>query len=540
MPRRRSRSTNIVGVVLDGDVIRGTQIRGAFGHPQAVRCAEVEIDPSITDHGRIVDHAGFTAALRTLWAEGGFRTRHMAFGVDGRDATFRRLSLPGGLADDVGDAARYELSTYLPYPLDEAIMTVQEVERDDEHIDVVVVAVRRRTLEDLAAAVSAADLKLRDVTLSSTALGIGAAGGSVDSTIVSVDGASTTIVVRRGGRATVTRVLTGGGGDRSVQAAHELEAALASVDHFRKGLGAPIDETVDPRVRRFRTVAEEVAAAIRFEETQQSGAALGLGVELTGAFGTDETLVSLMATGVDAPVSVVQSPDWWPTEHSFAAYMTAAGVALGAFDRAPGIVHLDVPSIAARDEKRRDIGIGLVAGLLALVPVARLVESARDGAAAADELAISAEVHADVLAARAEGLVDVATLDAEVADQQRIITEALAGEVWLPRVLDEVAATIPDDTFLTGLTLRRPVADADLDQVGASASFSGVALDQAGTARWLLAIESLDLLDSLWLVQSTTSVYGENETPVVAFVADGDLTDAAVTPRSQGFDEELR
>lgn len=537
MRTRRSRSNNIVGVVIDGDVIRGTHLRDGFGRPRVMQCAEVEIDPDITDHGRIVDHPGFSAALRSLWEEGGFRTRHVAFGIDGRDATFRRLALPVELAADVDDAARYELGTFLPYGLDDAITTVQEVDRDDEHIDVAVVAVRRSTVEDLADAVEQAGLRLRDVTLAPTALGVSATGASHDSTIVSVDAASTTIVVRRNGRATVTRVLTGGGGERSVQAADELEEALASVDQFRQGLGAQLDHSVDPRIRRFRTVAEEVAAAIRFEESEQHGETLVLGVDLAGAYGSDETLVSLMAAGVDVPVSVVEPPPWWPAEYSFAAHTTAVGVALSAFDRAPGIVHLDVPSLAERRGRRQDLAIGVTAALFLAVPLAQLVESARGDSAAAGERAAAAEVQADLLAAQTESWEELADLQADVLDRRRVRAEAVAGEVWVQRVLDEVAEAIPEDTFLTGLTLRRPLDDMAADEADAGATFSGIAFDQAGAARWLLAVESLELIDDVWLVQSTASVFGEEELPVVAFVAEGRLTPAAETPRSLGFDE---
>jgi len=539
MPTRRSRSSNIVGVVIDGDVIRGTQIRDAFGRPQVVRCAEVEIDAGLTDHGRIVDHDGFVKALRELWKAGGFRTRHMAFGIDGRDATFRRLTLPAEVAGDVSDAARYELSTYLPYDLEEAITTVQEVGRTEATVDVVVVAVRRSTVEDLAASAADAGLRLRDLTLSSTALGVGATGGSSeDSTIVSVDAASTTIVVRRDGRATVTRVLTGGGGERSEQAADELAEALASVDQFRQGLGAHIDHSEDPKIRRFQTVAEEVAAAIRFEESQHSGEALGLGVDLAGAYGADETLVTLMAEGVAAPVSVIEPPPWWPSTYSFATNMAAVGVALSAFDRAPGIVHFDVPSLSARRVRHREFAVGVVVALFVAALFSHAVEGARRDAEAADSQAIAAELQADLLATQAESLDAVAELHADVVDRRRVQADALTGEVWLQRVLDEVADTIPEETFLTGLTLRRPSEDSLGEGADATATFSGIALDQSGAANWLLAVESLDLIDDVWLVQSTASVFGEAEAPVAAFVAEGHLTSAAATPRSLGADDE--
>lgn len=540
MPRRRPRSTNIVGVVIDGDVIRGTHIRDVLGRPRVVRCAEVGIDATVTDHGRIVDHEAFTGALRRLWDEAGFRTKNVAFGIDGRDATFRRLGLPVEAGADVDTAARYELSSYLPYALDEAVTTVQEVGRDADNVDVVVVAVRRKTLEDLADAVTGAGLRLRDVTLAPAALAVSATGGSPgDSTIVSVDGGSTTIVVRRDGRATVTRVLTGGGGDRNAQAAEELEEALASVDQFRMGLGAHVERSEDPRLRRFRAVAEEVAAAIRFEESQQNGSTEGLRVELAGAYGADDALVELMAAGVDAPVSVVPAPDWWPEGDSFPTHTTSAGVALCAFDRAPGIVHLDVPSLTARRATRRELAVGVGAALLVALPVAQLVQAARDDAAQADENALAAELEAEVLAVRVESLDDVAVLSADVEDERRIRADALEGEIWVQRVLDEVADTIPDDTFLTGITLRRPVEALDAVDLDPTATFSGVALDQGGAAEWLLAVESLELIEELWLVQSTASVFGESEAPVVAFVGEGHLTSAAATPRSLGVEQEM-
>jgi type IV pilus assembly protein PilM len=539
MPTRRPRSANIVGVVVDGDVIKGAQIRTVLGRPRLVRCAEVIVPGEITDQGRIIDPVGFVDALRALWKEGGFRTKHVAFGLDGRDATFRRLALPIDAADHVRDAARYELSSYLPYDLDEAVTDIQEVGRTATSIDVVAVAVRRANVELIAASAASAGLRIRDITLSSTALGLSVSGGACrDNTIVSVDGVSTTIVVRRDGRATVVRVLTGGGGERSTQAADELEEALASVDQFRHGsaAGAPLD---DPRIRRFRTVVEEVAAAIRFEESQQAGGEIRAGVDLAGSFGADESLVELMASGVDAPVAVVDPPAWWGADHPFAPFTTAAGVALSAFDRVGESVHLDVPSLSVRHRRHRELAVGLVVAATVTIPTLRLAGAAQFDAATAEGDAESAEIQADVLAARVAGFDEVAALQQEVFDRRRIHTEALAGEIWWPRVLGEIAAVIPDDTFLTGFSLRRPIDDPTIDQVETTATFGAVALDQNGVAAWLRAVESLDGVDEVWLVQSTSSVFGELELPVVAFVAEGRLTMAAETPRSRGLDTEF-
>ena len=536
MPRRRARSANIVGVAIDGDVIRGTQLRRVLGRIEVLRCAEVEIPATVTDQGRIVDPDGFVAALETLWQEGGFRTKNVAFGIDGRDATFRRLELPLTDPGLVDDAARCELATYLPYEIDEAITVVHEVDRTETAVDVVAVAVRRSTVESIASCVASAGLRLQDLTLSSTALGLGVDGARDDRTIVSVELATTSIVVHRAGRATVTRVLTGGGGERAMAVADEIEQALASVDQFRQK--DRDDSRADsPRLRRFQTVVHEVAAAIHFEQTQGSGAE-DADIELTGAYGADEMLGEMMDEGTTAAVVVAAAPPWWGLDEPFATYATSTGVALNAFDGQPGLVHFDAPSLLEKRERRLETVVGVAAAAALAVAGAALVSQQEASAEQAADRAVDAEVEAEILAAQVDDLVDVADLGDDVLDRQRIRRDALEGEIWWPRVLDEVANTIPEETFLTGLTLRRPVDDLALDEQDATATFSAIALDQAGAADWLIAVEELDLFEDMWLLQSTASVYGELELPVVAFIGEGQLTPAARSPRSVGLDGE--
>ena len=97
---------------------------------------------------------------------------------------------------------------------------------------------------------------------------------------------------------------------------------------------------------------------------------------------------------------------------------------------------------------------------------------------------------------------------------------------------------MPEDTFLDALSLRRPSLDESSETTSTSASFSGYALDQAGVAAWLLAIDELEGLDDIWLIQSTASAFGDNELPVVAFVTEGNVTTEMMTPRAVGTDPD--
>lgn len=541
MSSKNSRPSSVVGVVVDGDVIRAVQLRNLFGRLRIVAAAEHVMTSPVSEQGRIVDGEALTVALKELWAIGGFRTKSVSFGLDGRDATFRRLLLPSEAGDSVHQTARFELDGLLAYDIEDAVTFVSEVDRSETGIDVTIAAARDTTIEAIADSAAAAGLRLCDVTLVPTSVGLAIGeAASPCGTIVSVDGSSTTIVVRRDGRANVTRVLSGGGGGHADRVADELEEALASVDQFRQGDSAAVGRHTDPRMRRFQTVVQEVAAAIHFEESQQESSGPPLTIELTGSCGADPALVELMTSGTHTSVSVAEAPHWWDEDAPFATFGSAAGVAMNTFGIGPDVVHLEVPSLVERAGRRREVVVGLVAACVVAVPALLATASARDSAVAAEDEAAAVAIQADLLAARVDSLATLDDLQGQVFEGRQVAAAAVEDEVWLPRVLDEIASTMPEATFLDALSLRRPSSEESPDAADATATFSGYALDQAGVAEWLLSIESLESIDHVWLIQSTAAVFGDDELPVVSFVGEGNLTTQLVTPRAASQQEDAR
>ncbi len=531
MLTRRPRTTNVVGVTIDGDVLRGVQMRRWFGSTRAVKCAEVELERDPTDAGRVVDPDLVADGLRQLWKAGRFRTSRLALGIDGRDATRRRISVPIAAADDLATAVRYELADYLPYDLDDAVTDFNELDRDDEHIHVVAVAIKRSTAESAAAIAADAGLRLTTLHIASSEVSV-VVDHDTDferDAIVSLDGATTSIVLRHRGHITVTRVLSSGGGERRADVADEIEQALAIVDLFRRVGNAHPTEESDGRRRRFRAAVEEVNAAIHFEETEtgERVAAVFVG----GAYGAEPEPRALMAEGLEAEVSVAPTPHWWRADAPFPAFMAPAGTAA----RAIGFgqtrtFDLEAPSLVQRRSRRRELVLGVAVGLLMAGPAFRVVDSTRAAAETATDHAVATEHEADLVAASVDRLDDLAQLSDEVENAQRLVDDAVAGELWWPKLLEDVAGITPDDVFLTGVSLRQPQPE-EID-AETSASFSGIALDQAGAGRWLLAIAEIDGIDDVWLVQSTATFFGETEIPVVSFIAEADLTDSLLSPRA--------
>ncbi|MFQ5558918.1 MAG: type IV pilus biogenesis protein PilM, partial [Acidimicrobiales bacterium] len=266
------RRRRVVGVIIDGDVLRGVEMRRSTrGRVAAVAAAEVAIPEGVLEGSLIVDHDGIAAALRLLWVEGGFKTSNLAYGISGRDATMRLMTVPAGVDDEITGLARYELADRLPYPMDEAVTDVQEIARRPEAVEVLAGGVRTSVVESIATVARAARLSIDTVGLIpiSLASAIPAVASDGTEALVSIDGSRTTVVLRTGRSPRIVRVLASGGGYLHDQLADELASAIAEVDHFRRG---DTDEvTADGQQRRFPEAVDAVMAAIRFAQGVHAG-----------------------------------------------------------------------------------------------------------------------------------------------------------------------------------------------------------------------------------------------------------------------------
>ena len=533
MAQRSSSQRRIVGVTIDGDVLRGVEIRRGLRSMRATGVGEVQIPTKPLDASEEFDP--LAEALRELWTTAGFSTKHVAFGINGRDATLRPMTVPRAAADDIAGYVRYQLADYLGYELDDAVIDHQIVdEPEDGAIEVLAIGVPADLVERIGVSVDAAGLTLASVDAAPTALATTIDPASPDDegdAVVSVDGTRTTVVLRSGGRPRVVRVLAAGGGDRTAQLADELEGMIARVEGHQAG--AASTPALGGQERRFAEAADAVAAAINYDLREHTGTGVDH-VIVTGAFGRYESLHHLMATAAGTSVAAAMPPTWWPQGEAtdfddFDHYVEAAGLAYSHLDGRDDSFDLMPPTVREANDDRREltVGVGLAGAILAASMFAVLPY--RTGAQDAQDEVEALEADVAVLSSRVDSLALVGELDQARLTQIDSIAAALRDDLWWGRILDSIAAATGDDTYLTSMTLIRPVGNDDEQAVVA---FNGVSADQAAVGIWLDRMDELGIFADIWLVQSTAAVLGDNQDAAVVFLAQARLTSDARGPRA--------
>ncbi len=524
----------IVGVMIDGDILRGVELQRGLRGMRATAAAEVPVPLRSPDDAE--EHERLAHGLRDLWQIGGFSTSRVAFGVNGREATIRPMTVPAAAADDIGGYVRYQLADYLSYGLDEAIIDHQIVdETGGRGVEVLAIGVPVDLVEALGTSVAEAGLRLVSVDAAPTALAttiepIHADVGS--DAVVSVDGTRTTVVLRSGGRPRMVRVLAAGGGDRTAQLADELEGMIARVEGHQQGAApAPVLAGQD---RRFAEAADAVAAAINYDMREHTGTGADH-VIVTGAFGRFESLHHLMATAAGSSVDAAVPPAWWPRDRAdrfddFDHFVEPAGLAYAHLDDRANSFDLMPPSVRQADDDRRELsaGVGLAAAIAVGSAVAVLPY--RSDADAAQERAVALEADVATLNARVGSLALVGELDEARLTQIDSMAAALSDDLWWGRILDAISSATGDDTYLTTMELTRPIG-GDTDS-GVLASFNGVSASQAAVGVWLDQMTVLGIFEDVWLVQSTAAVLGETGSDGVVFLAQARLTSDARGPRA--------
>ncbi len=538
MSQRRQRRRRIVGVMIDGDVLRGVELKRGLRGLRFKGVAEVVVPDGTREQGRIIDQSAMADAFKALWKEGGFRAKRVAFGISGRDVTIRPMSVPTAASTDVGGFARYELGEYLPYDLDHSVVDHRIMgdadTNGDGHNDtvteVIAVGVRTSLVEEVAAAVAEAGLVISSIDAAPTALAAAIAPMASEQgteALVSVDGTRTTVVLRAGGRPRVVRVLAEGGGDRSTQLAEELESLIATVDQHRRG--GEQQWSVDGQSRRFTEAAEAVTAAIRYDIGEQAGSGVSR-VVLTGAFGEYELLHQFMAEASGVEVIGAPTPPWWGNDDDFDHYVEPAGLAYAALGNPAERFDLMAPTVVESRQRRRERVAGLVLGIALVAGGIPLVDQVWSETHRLNAQAAELERNAGELRTQTEALAPAGEMDDALEVQRIAIDNALEDDLWWARIMEEIADAMPMETFLTSMSLVRPVGTDNREDF--VATFTGVGHDQAAVGAWLAAMSDLDVLDDVWLVQATASVYGTEGTPVVAFLAEARLTTDAKTLRA--------
>jgi type IV pilus assembly protein PilM len=540
---------NVIGLDVGTHAVRAAELSLGRGDPVLRRFAQVTLPPGAVQNGEVVDPAAVAGALTRLWREGGFRRRDVIVGVANQRMVVRQAEVPMMTEEELRSSLQYQVQELIPIPVDEARMDFQILGEtrgpgDEARLRILLVAAQRDMLNNLLAALDAANLQPRLVDAGPFALlralddptaDLESAPGEADA-VVSVGAGVTTVVVVERGVPQFVRILVTGGADLTAAVASELDVDLETAEDLKRRADPESDDQMLVRAAalveaQVGPLIEEVRGSLDFHLAQSSQSSIRR-ILVTGGGSRANDFVARLGEVMGVPAAradPLRSVKVGKTGLSDAQLeaardimTTAVGLALAALPPPDGVRRISLlPSeiLVARVARRQvAVAAGAVGGLAALL----LLLWAIRGGQVSDEQERAAEEEARAARARSEiaQLSDVEDLERLIGERRDLAAVALANDVSWPRLLQEVATVIPTDVWLT--TFNGSSATGDVN-------FAGQGFDHTSSARWLLRLSDLPSLTGLWLPSSVKSEAGARS--LVTFSSTGQLTPAARSDR---------
>ena len=232
----------------------------------------------------IVDPQAVGEAIRRAVKRSGAASTEVAIAISGDAAITKVIQMPRGLRDaDLEAQVEMQADQYIPFPMDEVSYDFEVLgpsEKDDDSVDVLLVASRTDNVEQRPAAVAAAGLKAKIVDVEAFALENACKlmthqmpDGGIDSCVAVVDfGASTTTFsVLRNLKIVYTRDFAFGGQQLTEEIMRTYGLSLEEAGRAKKEGGLPANyqtEVLDPFID---DMTQQISRSLQFYLASGSG-----------------------------------------------------------------------------------------------------------------------------------------------------------------------------------------------------------------------------------------------------------------------------
>jgi type IV pilus assembly protein PilM len=302
---RKSSDRGTYGLDIDGRYLAAAQVEAG----RVVRAATYELPPGLVREGEVSDAAALTQSLKRFAAEAGL-SKSVRLGVTNQQIVVRVVELPRIDDENQREAAvRFQASEAIAMPLDEAVLDHQvagysETPDGTARMQVVLVAARRKMVDNLVAAVKAAGLRPEGIDLDAFAL-------------------VRTLAYNGHGDADSARVFCHLGGVTN------LAIAVGTACLFTRPLAAVWDDE-DAAAK----LADEIRLSIDYYMTQAQARGVSE-VVVSGPGSGDEQLVEALGLHLGMPVAVAAplgqlDGSALPPADDPRRYTVAVGLSLGA------------------------------------------------------------------------------------------------------------------------------------------------------------------------------------------------------------------
>jgi type IV pilus assembly protein PilM len=349
-----SNRRQLLGLDITTSSIKLIELSMAGGLYKVESYAAEPTPPNAMNEKTLVDPQAIGEAIRRAVKRSGARTREAAIAISGDAAITKVIQMPRGLREsDLEAQVEMQADQYIPFPMDEVSYDFEVLgasEKDNESIDVLLVASRSENVEQRRAAATAGGLSARIVDVEAFALENACRlmthqmpDGGIDHTIAVVDfgASSTSFSVLRNLKVVYTRDFAFGGQQLTEEIMRTYGLSMEEAGRAKKEGGLPHNyqaEVLDPFID---DMTQQVSRSLQFY--------LASG---TGREQPDKILVCGGCANIAGVADVIQSRVGIPAERGdplgqmkltsraraqavqrdATALLTACGLALRSFD----------------------------------------------------------------------------------------------------------------------------------------------------------------------------------------------------------------
>ena len=343
-------ANGIVGVDIGSKSLRAVEVLDAAGNkPTVARYFEVPLSEGAASSGEVIELNTVAAAFRTLWANGGFKSKDVVLGMGNQRVTARDLTVPKASIKHIREALPFQVQDLLLVPVADAILDFYPVsEGEGENgptVNGLLVAAVKSSVMANVRAVELAGLNPVGVDLipfALTRVHLRGANGRGTIALIDVGSTTTSVVIATNGIPQFVRIIPAGGDDISRALITRLEVTHPQAEQIKKSLGLSSVGVAPehlPAVEAIYEAASQLLTSLRntlsyfVNARQQEGIGriilTGGGSRLRGLDSALSEITKLQVTTGDGFADVQVSKTASKTDAGSAGMSVALGLALG-------------------------------------------------------------------------------------------------------------------------------------------------------------------------------------------------------------------
>jgi type IV pilus assembly protein PilM len=553
-----------IGLDIGSSAVRAAEVVADGDRRVLRRFAQVGLPPGAVAEGEIREPGVVGAAIKRLWAEGGFSHKKAVVGLGSQRGMVRQIEMPTMSDGDLRSALNYKIGEFLPIPVDQATFDFATLGQDPggTNARLLLVAAQREVVFDTMSVVRSAGIKVAAVEpsplgLLRSMLPPGPGGGL--EAVVSFGAQLVVVAVTDGGMPRFVRTVPVGSSSLNHGIAQALAVSVEAAESAKRGQGFGERAVAAAAGPGLEPIIADVRDSLQFFLTQcgasqyarvlvtGGGSMLpGFVSGLSGALGTQvlpaEVLIDLDAEslGLSGKQIADVSPRW----------STAVGLALW------GTGGLAAPTLVPKESSAKGasrqtmlVPVVAVGALVALLGAGTMLQR---GQAQTVDNAIKAETQqANQLRVRAAGLSQITKEMSELRQQRGAAVAALGDDIDWIGVLTELSKALPSDIVVTSITLTKTPSSTTgpAASTGTGAALGTISIDASTTggaaavSSFIAAVSQVKDISAFWVsgvTNSTSTPSGSSKTvttqpagpTVTKITGSGFVTTAALSDRA--------